>query len=223
MPVIDPAKYPPNPERPKTAPTNRWADDGPTEKPKMDPVITGQVLEKKKNWAERTIAIIMGDDEKSIGSFLWRDVFVPAVKTTLYDIFVGGLEMRLFGETRSRSARVARDDRPGMVSYNGMFGGTGKRNPNNWDGGSRERVTEVSNFIFGYRQDAVALLNRLDDIIRDYQETSVADFYEALGKPSQYTDRSWGWKDISTSRIVPNGDGWSIDMPRATNLNEVRR
>ena len=53
-----------------------------------------------------------------------------------------------------------------------------------------------------------------DDQIAVYGMATQADFYDALGLDTEYTDNKVGWKDLRNAQIERRRDGYGFILPR---------
>ena len=97
--------YPSNSHKKKTPPKAI------EEAKKVERVVEGEVIRRKKPLGKRFAELFIGGDAKSVGSYVMFEVLLPAVKDTLADAMSQGVERMLFGEARSTSRRTGR--RPG--------------------------------------------------------------------------------------------------------------
>ena len=60
----------------------------------------------------------------------------------------------------------------------------------------------------------------MEEIIATYGLVSVADFYELVGVPSNYTDNNYGWSNLRNAYVDRLRDGgYIIKLPRAFQLD----
>lgn len=177
-------------------------------------VVKGVVRQRKAPFLDR---IFGGETAKSIGEYIIWDVLIPAAKSTFSDIVSNTIEMALYGETGAkRSNRLRRDRDRTIVSYNSMYN---KRSSGRSSERSREprRVQNRHRFdgvVIESRVDAEEVLSTLIDFIEQYEMATVADFYDACGLSSEYTDRRFGWEDLHNASVHPVRGGYIIDLPK---------
>lgn len=171
------------------------------EKKKIEKVVTGQVKTKKKSGMSKFMSGFVSDDAQNIKSYLVRDVVVPTIKKTITDI----VDMILYGGKHKSSRTPA-----SRVSYRSFYDEP------------RERREPVASQAYNYddvildsRGDAEEVLDRLNEIIDQYQIASVADFYELVGVSGTYTDNRYGWTNLSGACVERTRDGYQIRLPRA--------
>lgn len=182
-------------------------------KKKMEKVVKGKVVQKKKGLGKRMAETFLEDDTQSVGEYILYDVLIPAAKSTLTDIVTGGIEMLLYGgDGRSSDRRpTSRDRGRTYVSYNNMYSRDDRRDR------TRERNRnrhEFDDIFLDSKAEARDVLNNLMDLVEDYGRASVEDFYDLVGITSQYTDSRWGWTDLRNAYIENTRNGWIIRLPR---------
>lgn len=183
---------------------------------KLEKIVTGEVIKKKKTFGEKVAETFFGDDTRSVGDYLLHDILIPAMKSTLSDIVGGGIEMLLFGE-RSRGgytrSTIYRDRNRSYVPYNKV-----SRSPRERDSRYLSRTDRARhNFetiVIPNRGEAEEVLTNLVDLVYDYDVASVADYYDLVGIESSYTDRNYGWTNLADAKVERVRDGYIIRLPR---------
>lgn len=64
------------------------------------------------------------------------------------------------------------------------------------------------------------VLEMLRAYLNTYKSVSVARFYEFSKQPYHYTDRDWGWKDLSKAKVITHHDKYVIKLPKAIPLEK---
>lgn len=185
------------------------------EERKVEKVIKGSVIQKKKTLGRKMSETFLGDDSKNVVQYIIYDVLIPAAKSTISDMVSGGIEMLLFGETRGRNTR--RDKGKSYVSYSSYYKNDDRTNRD------RERSNRArhnfDDIILETRGEAEEVLSTLVDMIDDYGMASVADLYDAVGITSNFTDNKYGWTNLSSASVSRVRDGYLINLPRTTLLD----
>lgn len=171
------------------------------------PVVSGRTRTKKNEMRKFTNSFL-ADDLGSIGSWIKRDVFIPTVKRTFYDIIEGSLSKALFGGQGGSRNRSTAD----KVSYRDYSASS--RRSDNYRSDTRS-VLDYDDIIFDNRGDAEAVLTRMIEILDEYETVSVADLYELarINNPP-HTANKYGWDNLSKSYVDRNRDGYVIKLPR---------
>lgn len=110
---------------------------------------------------------------------------------------------------------------------NMVFGWPKKRNKISYeDYGSKcgeTRDLGVNQVCFNNRKEAANVLRHLTDILNQYGEVTVGDFFEGAGfNDLYYSDIRYGWKDLGDAYVAQVRDGhsikWFISMPEPIKL-----
>jgi hypothetical protein len=210
--------YPPNSDHAKEEPATEPAK-------KVEKVIEGEVIRRKKPLSKKFSEIFIGGDSRSVGSYILYDVFIPAAKDTLADMMSQGVERMLFGETRSTSRRPyhRRNGGSGYVSYNQYSRQTppwdDRREPSRGPNRKARATHDFDEIILPNRSDAEGVIDRLFELVSKYESATVADLYELVGITESYTDGKWGWTDIRGAGVTRVRNGYLLDLPRPEPLN----
>ena len=94
---------------------------------RVDAVVeSGSVKQKKKSFGKKIQEDFLGDDTRSVGSYIFMDVLIPALKDLIYDMITGSAEMSLFGTSGGRR-RSSKSSSKGRTSYEGYYQKEGPR------------------------------------------------------------------------------------------------
>lgn len=188
------------------------------EEKKTERVVSGNVTRKKKSLGRKFVEIFFADGEniEDIKTYLVEDVLVPAIKENIADAINGAIGMLFFGEVRRRNKKGGGSN-GSRVNYGGYFNGGG-------DSGRRERMARstrernereaLDDFIFESRADAEQVRDEMLEILEQYDQVTVADYLDMLGKTSEFTDNKYGWVDLGNIRVVHARGGYRLVLPR---------
>ena len=82
----------------------------------------------------------------------------------------------------------------------------------------RQRPYVADEIIVSTRKEGEEVLDELGDILRKYGQVSVADFYELVGIPSEYTDNKRGWKELRYTGLHKSRYGYTFSLPDPIDL-----
>ena len=196
-------------------PSNSHNEIIPQEEPKKiinKGVTTGKRIVKQKSWADT----FLNGTLKVVGAYILFDILIPAAKNTVFDIIKNGADMMLFGEG-SRDRRHSRDGTIGTrVSYERYY--DRDRDRARYDDRRDSRDYNRSSFhsddvLLPSREAANDVLDAMQDILDKYNAISVSDFLELVNLPDEYTDRGFGWTNLSRAEVQRVRDGYIIDLP----------
>lgn len=204
------AEYKPNSNKYKEEQRQQQTE----EKKKVEKVVKGVVKVKKKNELRKFADIFVAEDAGSVGSYIFMEVLVPAIKKAISDIVTDGIDMILYGSPRKhgRGSNVAN------VSYRSYYD-RDKRDDRHRDDNPRTRT--------GYNYDDIVLeslgeanevIDQMGALIETYGMVSVADLYDLVGKSCNYTDNKYGWTNISNAEAIRVRDGYLLKLPKAAPL-----
>ena len=186
-------------------------------RPKIKPVVSGNVKTRKKSLTSRISEVFVREDRVNVKDHLIFDVVIPAIKDTIVDLVTDGIHMIFYGETRRKSGNVARTG--SKISYSSYYKDNDDRDRRRNVRPSRSEVTDMDDILFETRAEAQEVLNSLADIIDEYGSASIADFYDLCGVTEQYTDHKYGWTDVSKATIQSvRGGYFVVDLPRARQI-----
>lgn len=182
---------------------------------KKQKVIKGTATIRKKPLGKRIAELFGAESGQNIFDYLIGDILIPAAKNTLSDFVSEGVDMALGIDTRRR--RRDPRDRYGRVDYGVAYRGD-RRDDRRRDDRDRRVDRTPSTYediIFETRADANRAIGSMCDIIESYGQASIGDLFDAAGiSGGDYTDRRWGWYNISTARIIPVKGGYVLDLPK---------
>ena len=85
------------------------------------------------------------------------------------------------------------------------------------------RSQDVDDLLFATHAEAELTLDRMYDLLRDYETVSIADLNSLLGRSSSFTDQKWGWTSLQGSRIFKNlggrNRGYILELPRVVPID----
>lgn len=193
-----------------------------TEK-KVEKVVTGKVIQRQKPLGKRMKEIFLGGEARTVGEYLARDVLAPALRNLIYDTIAKGAERMVYGEDRYPRSRPQQTDYRSRFVYDARprrdYIDTTGRPAHLPDQPRRPRPARGGfEFILTSKQDAEAVIERLDFLIGKYDVASLADLKDILGHESEYTDNKWGWTALRDIEIRQIREGYLLDLPPAEEI-----
>jgi hypothetical protein len=188
---------------------------------KVDSVVTGEVQTRKKSLGRKFRDLFIGGDSRTVVHYVIMDVLIPQAKDMITEAASQGIEKLIYGESRPGRRMGSRG--PGPTNYT-RYAVRG----NNPIGRSMrdERPSVVSpksqnidDILLATRVEAETVLDRLYDILKEYESASVADLYSLVGLSSNFVDQKWGWTELNGSQVRRVRDGYILDLPRPISLD----
>lgn len=209
MGEIERTEFPSNSHRLKTV------EEDPPEQKRVEKVIKGKLIKRKKSFLNNFSQTFFGDDAKSVMNYVIWDVLIPAAKETISDMVSTGVSMLLFGEGSVRgSTPIHRDKNVSRVSYNSFFNRNSSRSRISHEGPRNRSRHNFDDLVIASRGEAEEVLSTLVDLIDEYDVASVADLYDALGITTDYSDNKWGWDNLNRAVVRRVRDGYILDLPK---------
>ena len=182
-----------------------------SEKKKVEKVVNGKVITKKKNKFSKFKDIFISEDLSNVKNYILLDVVAPHVKKAVSDIITTGIDMILYGGPRKDSRRSDLD----RVSFRRYD----KIDDRRTSYASTRRGYSLDDIILDSRSEAEEVLTKMDELIATYGMVSVADLCELVGITCQYTDHKYGWTNTRSASYDRVREGYILRLPRAMPLD----
>lgn len=173
---------------------------------KVEQIAKGKA--KKKSEVKKFADTFIAEDITSVKDYILMEVLLPAAKKAISDIVTNGIDMILYGETRSKSK-----NRESRVSYTKYYD-----RDRDYERPTRTRGRygyDYDDIILDTRKEAEEVLDRMDDLIDNYGMVSVADLYDLVGISGNYTDNKYGWTNLRNADVQRIRDGYLLKLPKA--------
>lgn len=166
---------------------------------------------------------------RSIGSYIGKEVVVPAIQNIIVEGITNGINMMVYGEGHGPGRPVSSGYRPRPVGGSGYVNYADKYNRQSAPGHGSNYITNVkatnrvTDYVIADLGDAKDVLSRLGEQATVYGVTSIADYYDMIGVETAYTDYDYGWveEDILHTKIKGTNGGWYIDFPKLRNIKRA--
>ena len=178
---------------------------------------------KKKGLMGRLITGLVGPEGlPGIGAYVNDEIVKPAIKNIIVDSVTSGINMVMYGEKGGQSRGGYRPHSSGgyrsgyrpNTNYSNNYRNTTVE-PKNERVITKTTRASVEEYTITDRYDAAHVLTTLTETADMYDSVSVADYYDLIGVPSQYTDNNVGWRmdSITRASIIPVRGGYVIKFP----------
>lgn len=192
------------------------------EEKKIEKIVTSPVTRKRKSLGRKFVDIFLSEDVGDVKTYLVYEVIVPAIKENIADFVNSAIGMLFFGEARRGSGSGRRTANPSRVNYGGYFnGGDDRRDrmPRSYRNDQQGRA-RTDDIVINSRADAEQVLDEMLELLDQYKQVTVADYYDMLDISSEFTDHKYGWTDLRGVKVVPvRGGGYRLDLPREIPLS----
>jgi|SRR5688572_21389640 len=198
----------------------------PEQEKKVESVVTNIVEKRKKSLFKRFTEIFIGGDSKSVVQYVFSEVLIPQAKDMITEAASSGFERLIYGESRPPRRSPGRGNTgysSGPTNYtryavrgNNPIGRAGAEDRRPVHLGRSQTIDDI---LLATRIEAETVLDRLYDLLKEYESASVADLYSLVGLTSSYVDQKWGWMDLHGSQVRRVRDGYILELPRTVSLD----
>jgi hypothetical protein len=193
----------------------------PQAKPKFEPVIQGEVVQKKKPIGRKFKELFFGGDFKDAGRYIVGDVLLPSARDMVFNAGARGLERLIYGLKIGQAPR-------GMITgprtqYGGFINRADPRSamlphqpPHQAPQilGVRQRH-DAGEFLVGSQEEAVTIVDNILAAIDQYGLVTVMDICDMLGLASGHVDNKWGWASPVGIGYRQTRNGFVVELPPA--------
>ncbi len=184
------------------------------QKPIIEKITVGSVKQRRQPISRRIGSALVAESAENVIAYITMEVLVPAAKDMIIDAFSQGIQRIFYGDSRSRRP----DSRTVHTSYNKVSKPSGYESRRGMSHQSRANH-DFNDILLESRAEAEEVLDRLRDLIREYNEAKVADLYDLVGITGSFTDDRWGWTDLRSARVRPIQGGYLLELPRTEPLD----
>lgn len=217
---MDDSNFPPNSDASKNR--QNFEANFPGEKD-IKRITSSDAVRRKRPIRKQFLETFIVGDFKSSVQFVVLDVLRPAIQDLLVESVHQGFEKLMFGlnGSRRRGATPPQTGPMGHINYNrqpmsNRF--TAPQRVLNRQARAQHNFDEI---ILETRVEAEAVIDRLFDLVRQYDFATVADLYELVGFSSAHTDHTWGWENLAGSGVSRARGGYLLDLPSPQPLNRT--
>lgn len=179
--------------------------------------VVSNVTVKKPSSTSSLAKKFFANDLKTTATSVTNDVIIPGAKSLIVNILKKAVDYLFTGT-------YASNDRNGYTNYS-VFSSAARNvsyvsspnqprqtapTPNN----TKNSIYAIDDVVFETIGDAENVLRSMNDIIGRYGTVSVLDFYELINTRCPWTDNKYGWRDLSTAKVVRGMDGYRIQFPK---------
>jgi hypothetical protein len=180
------------------------------ERVKIEKVIDGNVIERKKGFGSKLRERFQVEDASSITSYVFWEVIVPKLTDLAFDAITEGASRTFYGDRRGPSSSSSNRARP--TSYHKVY----QQAPEPRTISQRARSTHdfSQEIAFPNLGSAEKVLDTLMEYIEKYGFVTVSDFYDACGiSNNEFTDEKHGWDDLRSVRTRRTREGYILELP----------
>lgn len=188
-----------------------------TERKKVERVTSNEAQRRKKPLGRKVAETFTADDTQSVGQYILFEVMIPAGKNMVSDAVSQGIERLLFGDTARPTSSPRRGN---YIPYHRTTTRGSAQTSGSRDLSYKARSTHnFDEVLLESRGEAEEVLDRLSDLVKDYDHATVSDMYDLVGITGSFTDSRWGWTDLRGAGVRRVRDGYILDLPRTSPID----
>lgn len=182
-------------------------------KPKQVEQVAGVTAKKRRTpLGQRFKDTFMQGDIKSAAGNAVETVVVPMIRDLVYEAAQNLIQQVIFGQTRNQR-QAPPSGLFGRVDYAGASNPT-RANPGPKTSRSARARHSFDELVLDNRQGAEEVIDRMMDILSQWEVVSVADLYALVGFEAAHTDFKWGWTDLSGAGVDrTRAGGYLLNLP----------
>lgn len=187
---------------------------------KVDKVIGGGAIQRKKPLTRRIAENFTGADARSVGQYVLFEVVLPQVKDLIYDVGSSALQRSLFGD-RGSNSYTSSSRRKGYTPYNTVATAAVSKVQQQMKPAPQATSDEFGEIIVESRGEAQEVMDKIGNLIETYGMASVSDLKAAVGLTGSFTDEKFGWIAMGGTDIRRVGGaqpGYLLILPRPEEL-----
>lgn len=207
------SNYPPNSHQSRS-------QQAPSDRTKVEPVVTGKVVTRKKPLGKRIVEAFTGDDAMTAGDYVLFEVMIPAAKATFVDAIQETAERLFFGDVRNRPRIGPGGSRVGYNQMHNQPKSFVKPQGRQQISGRARATHDFDEIVIPTRGEAELVLERLTDLLETYEVVTVSDFYDLTDvQGNGHPDERWGWFNLTGARVIAIRGGYILDLPQPEQIN----
>lgn len=200
---MDPSEFPPNNER-----SRRDVN----EDKNIQQVVASGATRRKKSLRRQFKETFIAGDARTAVRYAMFEVLLPAARDMIVEGMHQGMEKLIFGDSRRRGSTTPYSGPTGHVSYN-RYSGSRLAGPQRAISRTARARHDFDEIVLDQRAEAEEVIDRLFDLVRQYDSATVADLYELVGLSATHTDHKWGWTDLMGAGVSRIRGGYLLDLP----------
>lgn len=169
---------------------------------------------KKKSFMKRMKETFIAEDVGDVGDYILHNVLIPAIKRGIVESVNNGISRLLLGGSSNVYSSNSTYGQGSYISYNSI---SNVVRSNSQEMRARS-IYDYQNWSFKTYEAADKVLHDMIELIDIYKCVSISEYYQLIGKSTTSADNNYGWTNLFTTDILPDGDGWYINFPKPVDI-----
>lgn len=192
------------------------------EKEKVEKVISGTVVHRKKPLGRRMQAFLFGDGEDNVLDWVVNRVLIPSGREMIVEALQQAVERRVYrgddSPHRYRGRPSVFGSNPNHTNYSRYSQQSPPPKPQM---NNRSRAMhDFNDLVIQSRGEAQSVIDELRRYIEKYGLTTVSDLYNLVGETPNAVDEKWGWTDLNVANVRRTNQGFILELPRTIPIED---
>lgn len=205
-------------DHPDFPPNNKSSKKAPQEEKDLTQVATG-ATRRRRSLRKQFKETFVAGDARTATKYMMFEVVLPAARDMIVEAMHQGMEKLIFGDTRRRGATPPVSGPTGHISYNRYAPSSRLGGPARALSRTARSRHDFDEIILDSRDEAEEVIDRLFNLVSQYESATVADLYELVGLSATHTDHRWGWTDLMGAGVSRVRGGYLLDLPEPEPLD----
>lgn len=183
---------------------------------RLERVTTGEVVRKKRSLRKQFAETFVQGDFRSAANYMVMDIGLPMAQDLIVEAFQMGVEKLFKGDARRRGPVPPQTGPGGYINY-GSLRSSALSNvvsmPQRAMNNAARARHDFDAIVIDSRSEAEAVIERLFDILTEYNVVTVAELYELVGIIPNHQDQKWGWTDLRGAKVSRMSGQYFLDLP----------
>lgn len=206
---MHPPEYPPN---------NSSSKRKPQDQKDLSPVVESGATRRRRSLRKQFKETFVAGDARTAVRYMMFEVVLPAARDMIVDAMHQGMEKLIFGDSRRRGATPPQAGPTGHISYN-RYSSSRMSGPGRAMSRQARARHDFDDIVLDNRAEAEEVIDRLFNLVSQYDSATVADLYELVGLSATHTDHKWGWEDLQGAGVSRIRGGYLLDLPEPEPLD----
>lgn len=207
---MHPSEYPANSASSKRKPQNEKD---------LSPVVENGATRRRKSLRKQFKETFVAGDARMAVRYMMFEVVLPSARDMIVEAMHQGMEKLIFGDSRRRGATPPQAGPTGHISYNRYSAAGRATGPGRAMSRQARARHDFDDIILDNRAEAEEVIDRLFNLVSQYDSATVADLYELVGLSATHTDHKWGWEDLQGAGVSRIRGGYLLDLPEPEPLD----
>lgn len=206
---MHPSEYPANSASSKRKPQNEKD---------LSPVVENGATRRRKSLRKQFKETFVAGDARMAVRYMMFEVVLPSARDMIVEAMHQGMEKLIFGDSRRRGATPPQAGPTGHISYN-RYSSSRMSGPGRAMSRQARARHDFDDIVLDNRAEAEEVIDRLFNLVSQYDSATVADLYELVGLSATHTDHKWGWEDLQGAGVSRIRGGYLLDLPEPEPLD----